>query len=86
MKYDDILKALSILGINPPVSLRELKEKYRKKVKEVSEEELIEINRAYKILIELIENYPFKMDKNEFLLAFPEERLMERLFWSFKKE
>ncbi len=86
MKYDDIIKALSILEINPPVSLRELKERYRKKVKVANEEELVEINRAYKILIELIENYPFRMDKNEFLLAFPEERLMERLFWSFKRE
>lgn len=85
MKFEDIVAALKTLNIDPPISIVELKERYRKLIKEAKLEELQKINEAYKTLIDLMENYPFMMDKREFLLAFPEERLKERFFGDVKK-
>ncbi len=75
---ESIRKALSLLEVNPPVTLKELKRRYREKAKAATEEELKEISKAYRLLTEFIENYPFRFSEEEIIKSFPEERLKNR--------
>ena len=75
---ESIKKALLILGIDPPITLKELKKRYREKAKTATEEELKEISKAYRLLTEFIENYPFRFSEEEIIKSFPEERLKNR--------
>jgi deoxyribodipyrimidine photolyase-like uncharacterized protein len=86
LKYEDLIEALKKLNITPPITIKELKERYRKRIKEAkNDEEIMEMNRSYKVLIDFMENYPFRISREEFLLSYPEERLMERFFGEIRK-
>ncbi len=76
----EIEKALEVLGITPPISLKELKGIYRYRAKNASEEELKELSKAYKTLVNFMEQYPFNFCEEEILKSFPDERLKRRFF------
>ena len=80
MKFEDVIEALSTLGVKPPVTLKDLKSAYRKAVKQANSDELKKLSVAYKVLVEFIENYPFAFTEDEILKAFPEERLRRRIW------
>ena len=80
MSYSDLKKALSILGIPPGTSLEGVKAAYRKKVKGASSQELIDLNWAYRQVVDFCSNYPFRFTQEEFYKAFPEEALKDGLY------
>ncbi len=80
---EEIERALEVLGITPPVSIRRLKDLYRKRVKE-NRDRIDEISLAYRTLIDFMENYPFRFTEDEVKRAYPEERVRDRfrdLLW-----
>ncbi len=77
---DQIERALSLLGVEPPVSLKAVKDAYRLRAKGASEEELKLISQAYRLIVDFVESYPFSFTEEEILKSFPEERLKKRFF------
>jgi len=76
----EIRKALKVLNLPTFVSFREIKERYRSLSKkyhpDLSQEgeKMRELNEAYNILKDYIENYRFTFSKEEILKQFPEEQ------------
>ena len=79
-----IQQALEVLGLPPMISQKELKERYRELSKRYhpdrggSHEEMAQINRAYKILQNYMENYRFTFSDEEILKQFPLKEHQER--------
>ncbi len=72
MTQKDLQKALEILEILPPVTYREIKESYKRLSKKYhpdlsqqESEKFLEINGAYKLLKEYIDNYRYFFDDDE---------------------
>ncbi len=68
----DLQKALEILEILPPITYREIRESYKRLSKkyhpDLSQQEskkFLEINEAYKLLKEYIDNYRYFFDDDE---------------------
>ncbi|BAT71220.1 heat shock protein [Thermosulfidibacter takaii ABI70S6] len=76
----EVEKALEILQVSRPVSIKELKSIYRERIKNVTPDKIKELSQAYKTLINFMENYPFSFTEEEILKAFPEERIKKRFF------
>jgi len=80
-EVEKIQKALKTLQLSSFVSLNDIKERYRELSKKFhpdlnskeGEEKFKEINQAYKILREYIENYRFTFSKEEIIKQFPRE-------------
>ncbi len=78
----EIERALKIMGISPPVSIKELKRAYRKRLMEGAE--VAELSSAYRLLLEFMESYPFRFSEEEIKRACPSERFSSRfgdLLW-----
>lgn len=78
MDYEEFEKAVDTLGIITKIDKKNLKNKYLKLSKQYhpdmpngSEEKFKEINEAYKLLKDYIDNYRFTFEKDEFLGQFP---------------
>jgi DnaJ-class molecular chaperone len=93
MKKEEIFEALKILGLVPPVSLKDIKERYRELSKryhpdvsnEVAKKNFADISSAYRLLREYCENFRFQFTEEEILSQFPDERIRSRfkggLYW-----
>lgn len=72
-----IQESLETLGLPSMVSLKEIKERYRYLSKKYhpdiakESEKMTQINRAYEILKNYIENYKFSFSREEILKQFP---------------
>jgi len=74
MKYSDIQNALEVLGLPNMITKDDIKKRYRElallyhpdRVGESSSQKMDEINRAYEILIDYIDNFRFAFDEDEF--------------------
>ena len=75
MRFSELQDALHLLGISGAQSVEQIKKAYRRKVKGLEGEELRPYIEAYKRVMLFCESYPFTFSKEEFLKAFPEERL-----------
>ncbi len=75
MRFSELQEALDLLGISGAQSLEEVKRIYRKRIKGLKEEELRPYIEAYKKVVLFCESYPFSFTKEEFLKAFPQERI-----------
>ncbi len=80
MSLEEFERALKILSIKKNTSLKEIKQIYREKIKNAKEEEIKELSKAYKIVVDFIEKYPFSFSEEEFFKAYPEERLKRRIW------
>jgi len=75
---DDIEWARNILSLPPLSSLKELKATYKNLQKEFhpdiigDNDKIRDINRAYNIIKEYIENYRFRFNQDEILSQYPE--------------
>ncbi len=81
-----IQEALKTLGISPPVSIKELKETYRRLAKE-EPHRISELSQSYRFLINIMESYPFSFSQQELNKLFPEERIrsrFEHILWNKK--
>jgi len=74
LSFERIDEARKILGLPEEATLEEIKQAYRAKAKEYhpdktgqkeSEEKMARINKAYKILLEYIEQYKFSFQKED---------------------
>lgn len=81
MTYEELRWALSKLKIPPLSTYKEIKALYRRSAKinhpdrvGSKSEVMSELNRAYEIISEYIENYRFYFTIEEFENQFPEER------------
>ncbi|HIE35501.1 MAG TPA: J domain-containing protein [Campylobacterales bacterium] len=81
---NSIQKALDILGLPPLVTLKDIKDRYYYLAKKHhpdsggSKKKMQELNRAYKILKEYIENYKFSFSEEEILKQFPNQAHTDR--------
>jgi len=80
LSFEEFKKALETLNITGTASLKEVKKTYREKVKNAQEQELKELSKAYKIVVDFMESYPFSFSEDEFFRAYPEERLKRRIW------
>jgi DnaJ-class molecular chaperone len=75
-KYEEITKALQILGLYEFATLKDIKNKYKKLLKEwhpdlhkgdenICKEKTIAIIDAYRIIMDYCENYKFSFSKEE---------------------
>lgn len=78
MDYEEFQKAVDTLGIITKLDEKGLKKSYLKLSKrfhpdmpEGSEEKFREVNEAYKLLKEYVDNYKFSFEKDEFLNQYP---------------
>ncbi len=78
MDYEEFEKAVDCLGILTKLDQKTLKKNYLKLSKryhpdmeEGSDEKFREINEAYKLLKEYMDNYKFSFEKDEFLEQYP---------------
>ncbi|MDD2558871.1 MAG: DnaJ domain-containing protein [Desulfuromonadaceae bacterium] len=86
MEYADIRQACEILGIKEKASLKEIKQRYRKLVRQhhpdrnasVDSEQIRFINAAYAVLEKYCSEYTFSFSKDEFFAQNPEARLREQ--------
>ena len=87
-----IFRALNILELVPPVSLNEIKEKYRELSKKYhpdisteTRERFSDISSAYKLIREYCENFRFQFTDEEIVKQFPDEQIRSRfkdgLYW-----
>ena len=82
--FDSLQKALDTLELPPLVSLKDIKKRYLYLSKKYhpdrkgEDEKMKEINEAYKILKEYIENYRFSFTEEEILKQFPNENYKNR--------
>jgi DnaJ-class molecular chaperone len=83
-RYESIREALKIFKLPVLVSLKDIKRKYRELSKkyhpDVSDEsdKMVDLNRAYRVLVEYMENYKFTFSEDEIKKQFPEEQHAER--------
>ncbi|SMC10085.1 J domain-containing protein [Nitratiruptor tergarcus] len=79
-----IHEALETLGLPPMVSYKEIKERYRELSKRYhpdrgdESEKMAQINHAYEILKNYIENYKFSFSQEEILKQFPFEEYVNK--------
>ena len=73
MNYSDIQNALEVLGLPNMIRRDDIKKRYRELAflyhpdrKDGSSQKMDEINRAYEILIDYIDNFRFAFDEDEF--------------------
>ena len=82
--FESIHNALDTLELPSLVSLKDIKKRYLYLAKKYhpdrkgENEKMREINRAYKILKEYIENYRFSFTEEEILKQFPNENYKNR--------
>ncbi len=82
--FESIHNALDTLELPPLVSLKDIKKRYLYLSKKYhpdrkgEDEKMKEINKAYKILKEYIENYRFSFTEEEILKQFPNENYKNR--------
>ncbi len=74
----DIKKALQILELPPFITKKEIQDQYKKLSKKYhpdfnkkSSEKMIQINKAYQILMEYIKNYRYSFDEEEIAKQLP---------------
>lgn len=88
MTYEDLMAALTEFGLPEQVTLKKIRERHRKLVRQyhpdsgaVSDNEKIRrINAAYKTLNEYVGDYSFDFSKETFFAQYPEERLREQFY------
>jgi DnaJ-class molecular chaperone len=90
-KYEEIMKALQILGLYESATVREIKNKYRELLKEwhpdlckgnedIRKKKTIEIINAYKIITDYCEQYRFSFSKEEVEKYISPEELWAKQF------
>ena len=83
----DLKTALEILEIEDYISIKKLKKLYRKKVKQLhpditnDPENILEVNSAYKFLMNFLENYEININK-----VIDEKSLEEKTFSRFDND
>ncbi|NLY03575.1 MAG: J domain-containing protein [Campylobacter sp.] len=86
MDYQDFKKAVEIFNISTKLTHSDLKKKYRKLSKEFhpdhdgDKEKFQNLNKAYEILSNYVENFKFEFDESEFKTQFPLANFDSR-FW-----
>lgn len=83
MTYDELLSALAVFGLGRRVTFKELKARHHELVKQhhpdcntdSTLEAIQQINAAYTLLSQYINDYRFSFDEAEFYEQNPEERL-----------
>lgn len=90
MTYEKLQKALETLDIVTRITQVELKERYLKLSKmhhpdmpEGDAKKFKEINEAYKLVNEYIQNYRFSFDEDEFYAQNPFSRKSKDWFYNF---
>ena len=90
LNFKQIDKARKLLGLANEATLKEVKESYYKKAKEhhpdkytnnekiEQERRMAQINRAYKILLNYIEEYEFSFNKEDVEKNDPEQNMRKR--------
>jgi DnaJ-class molecular chaperone len=90
-KYDEITKALRILGLHESATVKEIKNKYRELLKEwhpdlyrdneaIRKQKTIEIISAYRIIMDYCEQYRFSFSKEEIEKYISPEELWAKQF------
>ncbi len=73
----DILKALEVLGLPSFITKNDIKNRYRELAKKYhpdickNDSKMNQINSAYKVLIEYIDNFRYSFDDNELSKQMP---------------
>ena len=83
MTYEELQAAVQILGLAGPVTVSEIKKRYRHLVKQLhpdvsdcqSTDAVSRLNAAYQLLLAYGEGFRFNFTLEEFLAQNPEERL-----------
>jgi preprotein translocase subunit Sec63 len=83
MTYNDLQNALRILDIRERSTLNEIKSRHRELVKRYhpdsgnadEQESIRNINAAYRVLLDYIEEYRLSFSEEEFYEQIPEERI-----------
>jgi DnaJ-class molecular chaperone len=90
-KYEEITKALRILGLYEAATVKEIKNKYRELLKEwhpdlskgneiIRKEKTIEIINAYRIIMDYCEQYRFSFSREEVEKYISPEELWTKQF------
>jgi DnaJ-class molecular chaperone len=90
-KYEEITRALRILGLYESATVKEIKNKYRELLKEwhpdlcmekedIRKEKTIEILNAYRIIMNYCEHYRFSFSKEEVEKYISPEELWTKQF------
>jgi len=81
MKYEDLIQAVKTLELLGYESKNDIKQKYLTLSKKFhpdmsggSKEKFQEINKAYKVLMDYVDNFKFRFTKEEFEHQFPLSR------------
>lgn len=77
MRFSEFQSALDLLGISGAQSVEQVKRAYRRKVKGMKESDLGPYIEAYRKVMLFCESYPFSFSREEFLKAFPQERMRQ---------
>ena len=88
MTYDDLVTALAEFDLSSPVTLKKLRERHRKLVRQYhpdkgaapDNDKIRQINAAYKVLNEYVGDYQFDFSLETFYAQYPEERLREQFY------
>ncbi|MCK9454085.1 DnaJ domain-containing protein [Sulfurimonas sp.] len=90
MNYEELQKALEVLDIVTRITQSELKERYLElsriyhpDMPEGNEKKFKEINEAYKLVDEYMQNYRFSFDEDEFYTQNPFSRKSKDWFYNF---
>ena len=90
MDYEQFQKALDILNIVSKATTQELKTKYQKLSKKYhpdmpngDEKKFIEINEAYKLILQYMQNFRFNLDEEEFYQQNPFLKKSSDWFYDF---
>lgn len=90
MNYEKFQEALDIMDISSRITHAELKKRYQKLSKmyhpdmqEGDENRFREINEAYKIINEYMQNFRFSLDEDEFYGQNPFSRKSKDWFYNF---
>jgi hypothetical protein len=90
IKYEDILEAISILGLGDSATIEEIKNTYRELALkyhpdsmegENDPEAFMKVAWAYRVLMDYISAYKIEFSEKAFIKCFPEEKL-RRMFYS----
>jgi len=89
LKFSELRSALALFGLGERATLRQVKLRYRQRVKEnhpdlcpdEDSEQIKDINQAYRLLLDYCSNYRFCFSEEEFLEQYPEERLRRQFGW-----
>ena len=92
-KYEEVKKALHILGLYESATLKNIKNRYKELLKEwhpdlhkenkqICKEKTIEIINAYRILMDYCENYKFSFSKEEIEKYISPEEFWSKRFWN----